>query len=188
MRIEQDQRWIEEFAETIDDLWLQALKDPGSASSAPLRKAIEKLDEASRKRKSLLKEAESLSDEILTRREVLKEQQKDLWGRSYDLQKHVTTLSAASVVGVAALVNAFQPGAELKQTATISIACLLTAIVTAVFGMAMADLEIAWVGANESPKTGRRAMSGLGWLARWASLSAFGSGFIFIGAFALNSF
>ena len=166
MRIEQDQRWIEEFAETIDDLWLQALKDPGPASSAPLRKAIEKLDEASRKRKSLLKEAESLSDEILTRREVLKEQQKDLWGRSYDLQKHVTTLSAASVVGVAALVNAFQPGAELKQTATISIACLLTAIVTAVFGMAMDDLEIAWVGANESPKTGRRAMSGLGWLAR----------------------
>ncbi len=61
--------------------------------------------------------------------------------------------------------NAFQPGAELKQTATISIACLLTAIVTAVFGMAMDDLEIAWVGANESPKTGRRAMSGLGWLA-----------------------
>ena len=194
MLLEIAEQRVEMLAEKIKNFELKAWTDPGPHTAGALDSLREQHQELTRDVKDL---SADLKEEIRTNEEKinsLQDEMREDRGRQYDLHKHVTTLSTASILGVAALAELFQTSPNLKSAVAGSLGSFLTAIVLALFAMVNDNLEISSVSVRREMNThGRiiryaaKAMSVFGDLCSIGALTAFCGGLLIIILFVVRS-
>jgi hypothetical protein len=135
--------------ERLDALKVEAWTNPGAHTKAELDDLVKLREELIEETAALIADVEATSKSNEEKRFSSQEQLRAVWGREYDLQKHVTTLSTASILGLGALTNFFPATPSLGSAAPSLIAFLL-AIILAIAGMAGSNLEI--LGVSVKPK------------------------------------
>jgi len=182
----------EEQEKERDELLVKAWTNPGPH----LQDELERLD---KRRDELIEDSDLVFAEVKAelaaskeRRASLQEKRREHWEHQYDLQKHVTTLSTASILGLGALTSLFPGGTDLAPSVAPSLICFLGAIVFAVFGMATSNAEHLAVTAEDGTKS-RGVMAffssitrGVFALCYVGSLTAFCFGVVLIVKFVLE--
>jgi hypothetical protein len=153
------------------------------------------LTELAAELEGLFAESHAATQEIEQHLEATEERLRAVWDRSYELNKHVTTLSVASIAGVAALSRGFPASPELGSAVAVSLICFSAAIITGLFAMAGDNMEMSTVGhRGATPQGYGKILStielGLRWwfqLCRAASPTAFSIGLLFVVDFLMSS-
>jgi hypothetical protein len=165
----------------------EMLANPDSRHASKLETIVKNLEETDQKQEDLLLRLAEYGNPH-------REQLHSLWDRMYELEKHVTTLSTASILGVAALAQLFPASSDLKSAVATSLVCFLIAIVTAIFAMAVDNLEMLHIGSDKTAKTWLSRIRGaafwtitqLAWVSRPACLAAFCIGLVTIVRFIIK--
>src|SRR5215210_5442154 len=182
-----------ELETRLKDIEVQRLKDPNPSHDQQRDSVIEQMGKAVEKQQRLLREQNELIDAWSKEIDRLDERSRSHFDRIYDFQKHITTLSTASIVGIAALVQVFGSDPELIQVVGVSLGCFVIAIIAAVCGMYGDILENMAVGLDNVVGTSLRdrimmrllrVSLELMWVFRVASSVAFCAGLIIISLFA----
>jgi hypothetical protein len=179
MRLKSARKRSEDLREELNTLTTKLWTDP-DRHEKQARIILDDLEKAGREEEDLL---EKLTAHIGSREGMLaslEEKQRTDLAREYDLEKHVTTLSTASILGVAALTKLFEGSPGLEAATAWSLICFLIAIVTAIFAMAGTNLEHLSVGSRKNNLEQNRIirLTSRGWklvtlVSRWACLIVF---------------
>jgi hypothetical protein len=158
---------------------LEALRRPGPAADRKVERVVEDLEK-------LVEEAKRQVAQNVATAEATQEQMREFWRIDIDLHKHLTTLSTASIVGVAALlkVSPFEP--RLDGQIVVSFVLLVMTIILSVLAMTSAQLRLLDMPSRprredlDPPRSWlkRKVFAlfyGLHWVCRAASFSTFAS-------------
>jgi hypothetical protein len=113
------------MAKLLEEEEQRALRSPEGAGTH-----LTHLTEMTSELEGVLEESYSVIKELEQRLEAQEEWQRAMQGRSYELSKHVTTLSVASIAGVAALSRFFPASPGLTSALAVGLVCFSVAIVT----------------------------------------------------------
>jgi Rad3-related DNA helicase len=125
---------------------LSRLLEEGQPDSGSSEDRSAQLDDLSAELDDVLEELYSLIREQEQRKEAMEERRRIRWDRSYELNKHVTTLSVASIAGVAALSRLLPASSSLASAVGTSLVCFVVAIVTGLLAMEADNMEIVSEG------------------------------------------
>jgi hypothetical protein len=193
MRLESARQRRKDLQEKLNALTTNLWTDP-TRHEKPARAILEDLEKAEREEEDLL---EKYTAHLFSREGLiasLHAEMRTSLEREYDLEKHVTTLSTASILGVAALTKLFEGSPDLEAATAQSLICFLIAIVTAIFAMAGTNLEHLSVGSRknnlEQSRIRRITSRGIKLVmsvSGWACLTAFCSGLLVIIMFVIRA-
>ncbi len=123
---------------------MEIIKDPDNPNLKELIRKLEENTKAQSKAvRSIDDEIESISEESDCTKQEITSSFKELVGNSYDYVKHITTLATGSIIGLAALLEVGNPGADLREAINTTLAWLLFSIISCVVGMGWELLSLA---------------------------------------------
>lgn len=183
------------------DFQRKSWTDPGPHHDHEAKSINREISELTQEAHNLIEKLEALTEARTQRADALDQMLKantqklrSAWERQYELDKHITTLSTAAILGVAALTRLFPTSPALEPAASISLICFLVAIVLAIFAMLGDNLEILAVDAfrevaprGKVLKFAKTVVEVVMWVFRVVSLTAFCVGLIVIILLAIET-
>ena len=159
-------------------------KDPHPNRRDHLKEILEEITALLKEQDGLLADQDKLIDSMRDELKGTYDRIKDALARTYDFQKHITTLSTASIVGIAAFVRLFDSSPEFRPAVTIALVCFVVTIVLSVFSMLGDLIEMMTVESPNKKTRSAHVLQHVMFVFRVVSLTAFCMGLITVAVFA----
>ncbi len=197
---------IEENLESIEESFrktrLDAWTDPGPHNDRAVDALQEQLEGLQKQNEAAERDEQEIFNEIDVLRKTseekkssIEEQLRSFIEDQYDLHKHITTLSTAAILSIAALTRLFPSSSNFESATAISLVCFLVAIGFALFAMSWNVGERLGVAVDKEQIIAERGAgfrlitkvwSIFGYVFSFGSQIAFISGLIVIVLFVLS--